>query len=201
MQRAPDASAVNLHAFIHAHIQPGSIVYTDAWQGYQGLEGYTHKVTALRGQRELASRLLPRVHRVISLLKRWVLGTHQGAVNPRTWITTWTSSRFASIAGHRTIAASFSIGCSSKPWPPIPPHISNSISTSATVPSTSNTTCSGYLSQLNTPLSGNVRKCPGRGGGVLRLCRTKWRYFVKNEYNIAHFTHIKGKKCPKMSGL
>ena len=47
-------------------------------------------------------------------------------------------------------------------------------------------------------MSGNVR---GGGGGVLRLCRTKWRYFVKNEYKIAHFTQINGKKCPKMSGL
>ena len=42
--------------------------------------GYRHRVTYLRGHHALASELLPRVHRVISLLKRWLLGTHQGAV-------------------------------------------------------------------------------------------------------------------------
>jgi len=82
MQRVPDASAASLHAFIHAHVQPGSTVHTDAWQGYRGLGGYIHKVSSLRGHRELASQLLPRVHRVVSLLRRWILGTHQGAVSP-----------------------------------------------------------------------------------------------------------------------
>ena len=43
--------------------------------------GYHHDVTFLRGEDDLASELLPRVHRVISLLKRWLLGTHQGAVS------------------------------------------------------------------------------------------------------------------------
>ncbi len=44
-------------------------------------QGYLHKVTVLRGKRESASELLPRVHRVISLLKRWLMGTHQGAIS------------------------------------------------------------------------------------------------------------------------
>src|SRR6184192_4360310 len=35
----------------------------------------------LKGQKESASELLPRVHLVASLLKRWLLGTHQGAVS------------------------------------------------------------------------------------------------------------------------
>jgi transposase-like protein len=62
---------------------PGSTVHTDGWQGYKGLNkcGYDHEVTVLRGVRKDASRLLPRVHLVISLLKRWLLGTHQGAVS------------------------------------------------------------------------------------------------------------------------
>ena len=42
--------------------------------------GYHHRVTYLRGEHALASELLPRVHRVVSLLKRWLLGTHQGRV-------------------------------------------------------------------------------------------------------------------------
>ena len=40
-------------------------------------------MTVLHGVRKDASRLLPRVHLVISLLKRWLLGTHQGAVSHR----------------------------------------------------------------------------------------------------------------------
>jgi hypothetical protein len=43
--------------------------------------GYEHEVTVLKGKKETASELLPRVHLVISLLKRWLVGTHQGAVS------------------------------------------------------------------------------------------------------------------------
>ncbi len=83
MRRIEDASAASLHPFIEEVIEPGSIVHTDGWKGYPGLEekGYGHEVTVLRGSKKTASELLPRVHRVISLLKRWLLGTHQGAVS------------------------------------------------------------------------------------------------------------------------
>ena len=43
--------------------------------------GHIHRLTFLRGQQKSPSELLPRVHRVVSLLKRWLLGTHQGAVS------------------------------------------------------------------------------------------------------------------------
>ena len=82
----PDGTATSLHAFIKAHVEPGAHVITDGWQGYRGIEtlGYTHEP---RSQRATAARggdpgkLLPGVHRVASLVKRWLLGTHQGAVN------------------------------------------------------------------------------------------------------------------------
>jgi hypothetical protein len=45
-------------------------------------KGYQREVTKLGNRREEASKLMPRVHRVASLLKRWLLGTHQGAVAP-----------------------------------------------------------------------------------------------------------------------
>jgi transposase-like protein len=79
-----DASAASLHPFVVDSIDLGSTVHTDGWQGYQGLEqrGYDHEVTVLGGRRKDASKLLPRVHLVVSLLKRWLLGTHQGAVSP-----------------------------------------------------------------------------------------------------------------------
>ena len=83
MCRIKDASAASLHPFVVNNIESGSVVHTDGWEGYSGLDkqGYSHKVTVLRGRKESASELLPRVHRVVSLLKRWLMGTHQGAVS------------------------------------------------------------------------------------------------------------------------
>ena len=82
MRRIPDASAASLGAFVQDAIEPGSVVVTDGWHGYDRLKanGYRHQAILLRGDAELALAQLPRVHRVISLLKRWLLGTHQGAV-------------------------------------------------------------------------------------------------------------------------
>lgn len=83
MRRIADASAKSLHPFVMQAIEPGSIVHTDGWEGYRGLEvhGYIHEVSVIKGSGASASKLLPRVHRVVSLLKRWLLGTHQGAVS------------------------------------------------------------------------------------------------------------------------
>ena len=83
MRPIQDASAGSLHCFVQDSIVTGSTIHTDAWQGYVGLEkeGYQREITVLRGRRKEASTLLPRVHRVASLLKRWLLGTHQGAVS------------------------------------------------------------------------------------------------------------------------
>jgi transposase-like protein len=83
MKRIKDVSADSLHGFIQESIEPGSVVYTDAWTGYSGIEkkGYIHKVTVLSDKKKLKSDLLPYVHRIASLLKRWLMGTHQGAVS------------------------------------------------------------------------------------------------------------------------
>jgi transposase-like protein len=84
MLRIPDASGKNLLDFIVQAIEPGSIIRTDGWEGYSGLEGngYRHEVRVIKGSGTSAAKLLPRVHRVVSLLKRWILGTHQGAISP-----------------------------------------------------------------------------------------------------------------------
>jgi len=84
MQRIADASADSLLPFVESAVEPGSMIHTDGWRGYAGLEakGYGHEVTVLKRSKASASDLLPRVHRVASLLKRWILGTHQGAVSP-----------------------------------------------------------------------------------------------------------------------
>ena len=83
LRHIPDASAASLVGFVQEAIEPSSVVHTDGWEGYAGLEekGYKHKVTILQRRRRSPSHLLPRVHMVASLLKRWLLGTHQGAVS------------------------------------------------------------------------------------------------------------------------
>lgn len=83
MKQIPDASSASLHAFITASIKPGSTIVTDAWTGYSGLAalGYKYEIINLTKHRKSASDLLPLVHRVVSLLKRWLMGTHQGAVS------------------------------------------------------------------------------------------------------------------------
>jgi transposase-like protein len=76
-------SAASLHPFIEDCIEPGSTVHTDAWQGYAGLrkKGYDHEMTSVQKRRpKEVSTLLPRVHLVVSLLKRWLAG-NQGGVS------------------------------------------------------------------------------------------------------------------------
>jgi len=83
MRRIADASGKNLLPFVRASAAPGSVIHTDGWPGYKPLvsNGYVHDITIVKGNKKTASELLPRVHRVISLLKRWLMGTHQGAVS------------------------------------------------------------------------------------------------------------------------
>lgn len=82
MKRVPDSSAESLLPFVQESIRPGSIVITDGFPSYYGLPnvGYRHDRRVLLGG-ESAEAVLPRVHRVASLLKRWLLGTHQGGVS------------------------------------------------------------------------------------------------------------------------
>jgi len=80
-----DASSASLHAFVADHVEPGATVITDGWQGYAGLpqRGYAHEPRSQRAARARGddpTTLLPGVHRVASLAKRWLLGTHQGSV-------------------------------------------------------------------------------------------------------------------------
>ncbi len=82
LRRIPDASGPSLMAFIQDAIETRSLVHTDGWIGYVPLRryGYRHRVTFLQGQTKSPSQLMPHVHQVVSLLKRWLLGTHHGAV-------------------------------------------------------------------------------------------------------------------------
>jgi transposase-like protein len=82
MRRIQDASAESLVPFVQEVVELGSTVHTDGWLGYLPVEaaGYDHQVTFLHGKSESPSALMPRVHLVVALLKRWLMGTHQGAV-------------------------------------------------------------------------------------------------------------------------
>ena len=76
-------SASSLQGFVEASVEPGSTIHTDGWTGYQGLESnaYRHVVTPIKKSGKRAHELLPRVHKVVSLFKRWLMGTHQGAIS------------------------------------------------------------------------------------------------------------------------
>jgi transposase-like protein/predicted RNA-binding Zn-ribbon protein involved in translation (DUF1610 family) len=80
LRHIPDTNRATLHSFIQQSIEPGSKVVTDGLQAYRELEGYGHDRQIQKHQPTDAEHLLPRVHRVISLLKRWLLGTHQGGI-------------------------------------------------------------------------------------------------------------------------
>ena len=83
MVRIADASAVNLLPAVVQSIEPGTLVQTDGWRAYNGLKdlGYGHEV--IHPTEELGENLLPRINLTVSLLKRWLLGTHQGSVRPQ----------------------------------------------------------------------------------------------------------------------
>jgi transposase-like protein len=82
LRRIPDASGKSLLGFVQDVVEPGSTIRTDAWSGYSQLRtlDYDHNVVNVSRSEEMANELLPHVHRVASLLKRWLLGTHQGTV-------------------------------------------------------------------------------------------------------------------------
>jgi len=71
----PGRQAKSLHPFVLDRIELGSTLHTDDWQGYAGLEaqGYPRQSTAIACSGKTASEVLPGVHRVVSLLKRWLL--------------------------------------------------------------------------------------------------------------------------------
>jgi transposase-like protein len=83
MRHIPDASAKSLGSFVRETIVAKSILCTDGWRGYNDLSNdYVHRQTILSSSDDPAHIAMPGVHQVASLLKRWLLGTHQGAFSP-----------------------------------------------------------------------------------------------------------------------
>jgi transposase-like protein/ribosomal protein L37AE/L43A len=81
LARIPDASAQSIERALADVVAPEAVIRTDGWKGYENVaaRGYTHEV--IRATQEVGEDLLPHCHRVASLLKRWMLGTHQGAIS------------------------------------------------------------------------------------------------------------------------
>ena len=81
MRCIPDVSATSLQSFVHDTVAPGSIVHIDGGRGYSKLSelGFSHEVTVMSSSDDPAHVSMPGVHRIASLLKRWILGTHQGS--------------------------------------------------------------------------------------------------------------------------
>ena len=86
LRQVPDVSGASLVPFVCEMIEPGSEVLTDGWGGYNTLveHNYLHSKTVLSSSSDdPAHVLMPGVHRIAALLKRWLLGTHQGAVSSK----------------------------------------------------------------------------------------------------------------------
>ena len=96
MRRVPQASGKYLLPFVSEAIAPGSLVHTDGLPIYQSLpeRGYRHERSVIYWLGKPSARLDARV---ASLLKRWLLGTHQGAV--QAWASRWCGPRSVGSAG------------------------------------------------------------------------------------------------------
>ncbi len=80
----PAANAENIEPFVHDYVDAGAVVVTDGLPSYNGLSaiGFNHQSHSISSGGESARQELDHVHLVVSLLKRWLIGTHQGAVRP-----------------------------------------------------------------------------------------------------------------------
>ena len=78
----PDVSARSLESFLATAVAKPAAVATDGWSGYGGLAaaGYRHEPVNLAASWGDASLRLPALHLVFGLARRWLLGTHHGAV-------------------------------------------------------------------------------------------------------------------------
>ena len=152
MRRVPDVSGDSLVPFICEVVEPDSEILTDGWSGYNSLSGhsYTHSRTVLSESGDPAHVAMPGVHRIAALLKRWLLGIHQGAVSGKHLdyyipLYTLTSTPSDSTAARPDHEECSSIGLCSKLLRR-PRHRTGSSSMETT-------RCRDDLRQVDTPLS------------------------------------------------
>ena len=82
LRRVKDVSADSLRPFVRAPLVPGRSITPTAGAAMPGWRtpAIQHQVTVISGGRDPAHEVMPRVHNVASLLKRWLIGTHQGGI-------------------------------------------------------------------------------------------------------------------------
>ncbi|NOT23078.1 MAG: IS1595 family transposase [Nitrospiraceae bacterium] len=126
LRRIPAASASPLIAFVKYVVEPSSVVITDGWEAYAGLKqaGFKHRPRMISPTEKAATTLLPRVQRVALLLKRWLMGTHQGTLSGEqldsyldefTFLFNRRTSRYRGKLFHRLVAQAVAI--ESSPFP------------------------------------------------------------------------------------
>ena len=81
LRQVADASGPSLAAAVQAMVEPGAVVKTDGWDGYNGLDALGYHRRIIRKTAEVGENPLPLCHREAALIKRWLTGTHQGAVS------------------------------------------------------------------------------------------------------------------------
>lgn len=83
LRRVADVTGDELQLFVEWAVEPSSSVLTDGFGAYSGLSGlgYDHHVINQSASPDPAHVLMPGVHRIAALLKRWLSGTYQGAVS------------------------------------------------------------------------------------------------------------------------
>src|SRR5678810_985575 len=84
LRRIADDSAAYVIPFVQEAVEPGAEVRTDGSAAYRSLGelGYEHRRTVMPGSDAPAHVSMAGVHRVASPIKRWILGTHHGSVQP-----------------------------------------------------------------------------------------------------------------------
>ena len=82
LARSLDASSISINDFLEKNIEKGNTIHTDGWNGYNQLKsvGYYRKI--IKESANVGNDPLSHCHLIISLFKRWLLGTYQGAVKP-----------------------------------------------------------------------------------------------------------------------
>jgi len=112
LRRIDNDSDACVVPFVQESIEPGARVRTDGSAAYRSLSkiGFEHTRQVMLGAESPAHVTMPGVHRVASLVKRWILGTHHGSVQPEHLDATSTSSSFGSNAAPQRRAACCSTG-------------------------------------------------------------------------------------------
>src|ERR1035441_3175543 len=150
LQHVNDVSGASLVPFVSGAVEPGSDVRTDGWKGYKGLsrQGYIHHAISISESGDPAHVSMPGVHKVASLLKRWLLGTPRDRSPRSIWVPISMNSPSASIVV--TLAGADCSSCAYSSTRSLRHPLA--IGLRALAPKHKTTSCSGHCTQAATPL-------------------------------------------------